>query len=64
MQFEIQDDEFIQILHCNTGYWLTISTIGSNDSEVFVYDSLYSGTSECVQLQISSLLATSLRLTL
>lgn len=60
MQFEILDDEFIQILHCNTGHWLTISTIGSKNSEVFVYDSLYSSASECVQFQISSLLATSL----
>lgn len=48
MQFEIQDDEIIQILHCNTGHWITISTIGSKSSEVLVYDSLYSGTSECV----------------
>lgn len=60
MQFEIQDHEFIQILHCNTGHWLTISTIGSENSEVFVYDSLYSSASECVQFQISSLLATPL----
>ena len=36
MQFEIQDDEFIQILYCNTGHWITISTIGIKGSEVFV----------------------------
>ena len=58
LQFEVQDGEFIQILHCNSGHWLTISTIGSKHSEVFIYDSLYSSTSECVQFQIASLLAT------
>ena len=42
MQFEIQEREFIQILHCNSGHWLTISTIGCKASEVFIYDSLYS----------------------
>ena len=57
MQFEIQEREFIQILHCNSGHWLTISTIGCKPSEVFVYDSLYSGASECVQYQIATLLA-------
>ena len=36
MQFEIQDHEFIQILHCNTGHWLTISTVGSKNSEFCV----------------------------
>ena len=57
MQFEIQEREFIQILHCNSGHWLTISTIGCKPSEVFMYDSLYSGASECVQYQIATLLA-------
>ena len=57
MQFEIQEREFIQILHCNSGHWLTISTIGCNPSEVLIYDSLYSGASECVQCQIATLLA-------
>ena len=57
MQFEIQEREFVQILHCNSDHWLTISTIGCKPSEVFMYDSLYSGTSECVQCQIATLLA-------
>ena len=56
MQFEIQEREFI---HCDSGHWLTISTIGCNPSEVFMYDSLYSGASECVQCQIATLLASS-----
>jgi len=60
LQFEIQNNEFIQILYCNSGHWLTISTIGSKNSEAFVYDSLYSNASECIQFQISSLLATPL----
>lgn len=57
MQFEIQEREFIQILHCNSGHWVTMSTIGCKPSEVFMYDSMYSGASECVQCQIATLLA-------
>lgn len=53
MQFEIQEREFVQILHCNSAHWLTISTIGCKPLEVFMYDSLYSGASECVQCQIA-----------
>ena len=37
MQFEIQDREFIQILHCNTGHWLTISTIDSKKILRFLF---------------------------
>ena len=57
MQFEIQEGEFIQILHCNSGHWVTMSTIGCKPSEVFMYDSMYSAASECVQCQIATLLA-------
>ena len=58
MQFEILDTEFVQILHCNSGHWVTVSTSGCKPSEVMVYDSLYSGASECIQCQIATLLAT------
>ena len=58
MQFEIQETEFVQIVHCNSGHWLTVSTIGCEPSEVRIYDSLYSSASECVQCQIATLLAT------
>ena len=58
MQFQILETEFVQILHCNSGHWVTISTISCKPSEVIVYDSLYSKASECVQCQISTLLAT------
>jgi len=40
MQFEILETEFVQILHCNSGHWVT-STIGCKLSEVMVYDNLY-----------------------
>ena len=30
IQLEIQERELIQILDCNSGHWLTISTIGCN----------------------------------
>jgi len=60
MQFEMLETEFVQILHCNSGHWVTVSTIGCKPSEVMVYDSLYSVASECVQCQIATLLATPL----
>ena len=57
MQFEIQQSKFVQEVHCDSGHWLTISTIGCGPFEVLVYDSLYSGASRCVQCQIASLLS-------
>ena len=45
-----------QILHEPQGHWLTISNLGAKNSEVFVYDSLYSSCSSNVQQQIACLL--------
>ena len=57
--FEINTDEFIQILHCRSGHWLTVSTTGAQDpTEVFVYDSLYPCASTNIKRQIAALLAT------
>ena len=37
--FDIQSEEFIQILHDGHGHWLTVSTVGAEDgAEVYVYD--------------------------
>ena len=33
--------EFIQILHTGNNHWVTISTIGAEPSEAFIYDSKY-----------------------
>ena len=49
--------EFIQILHNGHDHWLTASTIGASEGEVFIYDSLYSRTNVKVKNQVASLLA-------
>ena len=56
LNFLIEKGKFIQILHEPQGHWLTISNLGAKNSEVFVYDSLYSSCSSNVQQQIACLL--------
>ena len=57
--FEIETDDFIQILHNGCGHWLTISTIGAkDDAEVCIYDSMYPSVSTIVKSQIAALLPT------
>ena len=56
MNFMIEREKFIQILHEPRGHWLTISNIEAKNSEIFVYDSLYSSCSSNVQQQIACLL--------
>ena len=58
LYFEVQSNEFVQILHNGHGHWLTISTVGMTHPEVCVYDSMYPTTSTHVKHQIASLLAT------
>lgn len=56
--FDVETSEFIQILHNGHDHWLTISTIGAKEGEVFIYDSLYCSVSPSVKAQIACLLAT------
>ena len=39
--FDIVKQPFLQILHNGQGHWLLISTVGTKDPEVHVYDSIY-----------------------
>ena len=55
--FSVETDEFVQILY-GAGHWLTVSTIGTEQPNVFVYDSLYSSPPVVVKQQIAALLAT------
>ena len=55
MNFLIEREKF-QILHEPRGHWLTISNIGAKNSEIFMYNSLYSSCSSNVQKQIACLL--------
>ena len=56
--FQIETSEFVQILHNGHDHWITISTFGADEGEVFVYDSLYCSVSSSVKAQIACLLAT------
>ena len=56
--FNVEPDEFIQILHTGKDHWVTISTIGTKHPEVVVYDSMYSTAPNELQQQIAALLHT------
>ena len=56
--FDVESSEFTQVLHNGHGHWLTISTIGAQEAELLVYDSLYPSISSSVKRQIAALLAT------
>ena len=56
--FNVQTEEFIQILHNGSDHWITITTIVAKHPNVFVYDSLYSTVNESVITQISNLICT------
>ena len=46
MNFSIEKERFIQMLHDPAGHWLTISNVGTEKPYVLqVYDSLYSSCS-------------------
>ena len=55
MGFDIQPDEFVQILN-NGNHWLTVSTVGA--AHPTVYDSIYSNAEPEIRALIASLLAT------
>ena len=53
--------EFVQVLHDGQAHWVTISTIGCQQAEVDVFDSLFIETKELskeLQSQIAALLHT------
>ena len=55
LSFNINSDrEFIQILHLGHGHWVTVSTIGCWDGEIFVYDSPPMAISSSMTNQIAS----------
>ena len=56
LRFEVVTQESVQILHSGGNHWLTISTVGLQNSTVKVYDSLGSRLPCSTVLQITSLL--------
>ena len=61
LAFDVIQGEFIQVLHNGQGHWVTISTIGCQQAEVDVFDSLFADERELnkqLQSQIAALLHT------
>ena len=58
MDFNIEPDELVQIVHNGQGHWLTISTIGTSNPVLHVYDSMYPSASTLVKAQIAIILHT------
>lgn len=59
MGFTVQSGEFLQIINTGHQHWVTISTIGVNESTtVKVYDSLYDFFPSLAQAQVASILHT------
>ena len=55
--FDIQSEEFVQILHNGHGHWLTVSMLGAEDgAEVYVYDSMYPSVGTYTKKQVASIL--------
>ena len=41
LAFDVETDEFVQILHSGGNHWITISTVGMDHAHVHVYDMHY-----------------------
>ena len=60
LSFEIQPNEFVQVLHTGAAHWLRISTIGCEDSQVDILDSLYTNLLTKASEQVAALLTSKL----
>ena len=56
--FHMQEDEAVQVLHSGGNHWITISTVGAQDSHVRIYDSFGGVLPDDTKRQIASLLMT------
>ena len=56
LSFNVEPDEFIQILNNRNGHWLTVPTIDYPHPTVAVYDSMYRSAGMHVKSQVASLL--------
>ena len=56
--YTIETNDLVQVLHNGSDHWLTISTIGARQDELFIFDSLYCSVSQSVKNQIAAILAT------
>ena len=58
LAFDVETDEFVQILHSGGNHWITISTVGMDHAHVHVCDSLLGALPGDAKKQIASLLMT------
>ncbi len=56
LSFNVEHDEFVQILNNCNGHWLTVTTIGCPHPIVSVYDSVYRSAGKHAKSQVASLL--------
>ena len=60
LQYDVMRREFVQIVHNGENHWLTLSTVGLQESTAIinVYDSLYTSLSTSTKEQICALRCT------
>ena len=58
MSYDIETEECIQILHTGHGHWVTASTIGCQEGEIYIFDSIPPAPTSHLVNQIAALLAT------
>ena len=58
LSFDVQPEEFVQILNTQTEHWLTVSSIGCQHPTVNVYDSMFRSAGTKTKAQIACILHT------
>jgi len=53
--FDVESEEFVQVLHNGHNHWLTISTVGAPPSNILVYDSMYPSAGQATKQQVASI---------
>ena len=57
-------NNYLQILHCRSCHWITVSTIGCQPNEVNVYDSLYTNVDDGTKRQVEKVFRSSVKFNL
>ena len=58
MNFDVEPEEFVQIMYTGQEHWITVSTIGLKHAQVQAFDSLYMRVPTLAEAQIAALLNT------
>lgn len=62
--FDVESEEFVQVLHNGINHWLLVSTVGTTLSSVMVYDSLYASAGQTTKRQVACIMGAEPTLTL